>query len=145
MSETTTTTLGNLMERNVTEIFGERDRDRRERAIAELYTDDCAFYDPDGESIGRPALADRAQRILDQNPQDFAIRVVGPAEVLYDLGRVRWQVGPPGTPPVVSGMDVAVFAIGKIRAMYTFIETPSAAGDERPTGLTDPNDQGEGR
>jgi len=123
MIETTTTTLGHLMERNVTEVFGERDRARRERAIAELYTDDCAFYDPDGESIGRAALADRAQRILDQSPQDFAIRVAGPAEVLYDLGRLRWQTGPAGAPPVVSGMDVAVFANGKIRRMYTFIES----------------------
>ena len=145
MIETTTTTLGHLMERNVTEVFGERDRARRERAIAELYTDDCAFYDPDGESIGRAALADRAQRILDQSPEDFAIHVVGPAEVLYDLGRVRWQVGPPGAPPVVSGMDVAVFANGRIQRMYTFIEPPSAAGGEQPRGLTDPNEQGEGR
>ena len=123
MIETTTTTLGHLMERNVTEVFGERDRARRERAIAELYTDDCAFYDPDGESIGRAALADRAQRILDQSPQDFAIRVAGPAEVLYDLGRLRWQTGPAGAAPVVSGMDVAAFANGKIRRMYTFIES----------------------
>jgi len=32
-----TTRLGRLMERNVSEVFGERDPGRRERAIAELY------------------------------------------------------------------------------------------------------------
>ena len=145
MIATTTTTLGHLMERNVTEVFGERDRGRRERAIAELYADDCAFYDPDGESIGRAALADRVQGILDQSPSDFAIGVVGPAEVIHDLGRLRWQAGPAGAPPVLSGMDVAVFADGRIQRMYTFIEAPSTAGGERPTGLASPNDQGEGR
>jgi hypothetical protein len=95
--------------------------------------------------LGRAAIADRAQQILDQSPPDFALRIVAPAEVIHDLGRLRWQVGPVGAPPVVSGMDVAMFANGRIRAMYTFIEPPSAAGDERPTGLTDPNQQGEGR
>jgi hypothetical protein len=47
--------------------------------------------------------------------------------VIHDLGRLRWQTGPAGTPPVLSGMDVAVFANGKIRTLYTFVETPVAA------------------
>ena len=128
MIETTTAALAQLMERNVSEVFGERDRGRRDRSIAELYADDCAFYEADGEFVGRAAISDRAQQILDQSPPDFAIRAAGPAEVVHDLGRVRWQVGPAGAPPVVSGMDVAVFANGKIRAMYTFIETPAGGG-----------------
>jgi hypothetical protein len=131
MIDTEATALGQLMERNVSDVFGERDLGRRERAIAELYADDCAFYEADGAFVGRAALSDRAQQILDQSPPDFAIRVAGPAEVIHDLGRVRWQVGPAGTPAVVSGMDVAVFANGKIRAMYTFIETPDG-----PSGTT---------
>jgi hypothetical protein len=49
--------------------------------------------------------------------------VVGPAEVIHDLGRLRWQMGPEGAPAVVSGMDVAVFAHG-IQTLYTFIEPP---------------------
>jgi hypothetical protein len=122
MMETTTTTLGQLMERNVSEVFGERDPGRRRRAIAQLYADDCAFYDADGESIGQAAVADRVDRILDQSPPGFAIAVVGPAEVVHDLGRLRWQIGPAGAPPVLSGMDVAVFANGRIRTLYTFIE-----------------------
>jgi hypothetical protein len=48
--------------------------------------------------------------------------------VIHDLGRLRWQTGPVGAPPVATGTDVAVFANGKIRALYTFIETPAAAG-----------------
>jgi len=132
MTETTTTTLGQVMERNVSEVFGERDAGRRRRAIAQLYADDCAFYDADGESIGQAAVAERVDRILDQSPPGFAIAVVGPAEVIHDLGRLRWQLGPAGAPPVLSGMDVAVFADGKIRTLYTFIESPVAmAADAR--------------
>jgi hypothetical protein len=122
-----TTTLGQLMERNVSEVFDERDAGRRRHAIAELYAQDCAFYDADGESTGHAAVSERVGRILGQSPPGFAFRLVGHAEVIHDLGRLRWQTGPAGAPPVLSGMDVAIFANGKIRTLYTFIETPAAA------------------
>ena len=120
-------TLGQLMERNVSEVFGERDPGRRRHAISELYADDCATYAADGESIGQAAISDQVGRILDASPPGFAYSLVGPAEVIHDVGRLRWQSGPAGGPPVVSGMDVAVFANGKIKALYTFIDAPTAA------------------
>ena len=123
-----TNSLGQLMERNATEVFGERDAGRRARAIAELYAEDCAFYDAEGESIGQAAISDHVERILDETPPGFAFSLVGPAEVIHDLGRLRWQTGPAGAPPVVSGMDVAVFADRKIRTLYTFVSAPVAAG-----------------
>ena len=79
-------------------------------------------------AIGQAAVSDRVGRILGESPPGFAFSLVGPAEVIHDLGRLRWQTGPAGAPPVASGTDVAVFANGKIRTLYTFIETPVAAG-----------------
>ena len=122
-----TTALGRLMERNVSEVFGERDPVRRIRVIEELYADDCAYYDAESESSGQTAVSDHVGRILDEGPSGFAFSVVGPVEVIHDLGRLRWQMGPAGAPAVVSGMDVAVFANGKIRTLYTFIEAPATA------------------
>jgi hypothetical protein len=130
------TALESLMERNVSEVFGERDPSRRERAIAQLYAEDCALYDAEGESIGKAAVSARVGRILDESPPDFAFSLVGRAEVIHDVGRLRWQTGSAGAPPVLSGMDVAVFANGKIRALYTFIEMPVAAGNDEPRGGT---------
>jgi hypothetical protein len=124
-----TNTLGQLMERNVSEVFGERDSGRRRRAIAELYAEDCAFYEADGESIGQAAVSDRVGRILDEGAPGFAFSLAGHAEVVHDLGRLRWHLGPAGAAPVVSGMDVAVFAKGKIRTLYTFVEAPTGADD----------------
>jgi hypothetical protein len=122
--------LGELMERNVSEVFGERDPGRRRRAISELYADDCAMYAAEGESIGQAAVSEQVGRILDASPPGFAFSLVGHAEVIHDVGRLRWQSGPAGVPPVLSGMDVAVFANGKIKALYTFIETPTEARKE---------------
>jgi SnoaL-like domain len=119
--------LAQLMARNVSEVFGQRDPGRRRRAIAELYAEDCAFYDAEAESVGQAAISDRVERILGDTPPEFAFSLIGPAEVLHDLGRLRWQTGPAGAPPVVSGTDVAVFADGRIRTLYTFLDTPVAA------------------
>jgi hypothetical protein len=105
-----TNTLAQLMERNVAEVFGEPDPGRRRHTVAELYAEDCAFYDADRESIGQAAISDRVGRILDET--GFAFSLVGPAEVIHDLGRLRWQTGPAGAPPVLT-MDVAVFANGR--------------------------------
>jgi hypothetical protein len=113
------------MERNVSEVFGNRDSERRARAIAELYVDDCALYDAEGEAVGQAAVSDRVGHILDESPPGFAFSVVGHAEVVHDVGRLRWESGAAGAPPVLRGMDIAVFANGKIRTLYTFIETPS--------------------
>jgi hypothetical protein len=114
--------LGHLMERNVSEVFGERDAGRRRRTIAELYADDCAYYDAEGANIGQPAVSERVGRIIDASPPGFSFSLVGSAEVIHELGRLRWQSGASGEPAALRGMDVAIFADGKIRTLYTFIE-----------------------
>ena len=45
-------TLGLLMERNLLEVFGQRDSARRAAAIAELYTTDCTFFEAEEEVTG---------------------------------------------------------------------------------------------
>ena len=52
----------------------------------------------------------------------FVFRAAGPAEVNHDVGRLRWQLGPPGAPPVVTGMDIAMFQKGRIRSLHSFLE-----------------------
>ena len=38
-------TLGSLVEKNLSDVFGQRDSTRRAAAIAELYTADCTFFE----------------------------------------------------------------------------------------------------
>jgi hypothetical protein len=88
-------TLGSLMERNLLEVFGQRDSARRAAAIAELYTADCTFYEAKEQVTGREALNAKVGSILKDAP-GFVFRAVGPAQVNHDLGRLRWQLGPAG-------------------------------------------------
>ena len=119
-------TFGQLMERNVLEVFGERDSERRKSAINQLYTETCTFFEAHDQVIGRDALNAKVEQILREAP-GFVFRLAGPAEVNHDLGRLRWHFGPDGAAPVVTGMDVAVFEQGRIRALYAFLD--KAAND----------------
>ncbi|MFK4500006.1 nuclear transport factor 2 family protein [Bradyrhizobium japonicum] len=119
-----TDTLGPLMERNLLEVFGQPDSARRAVAIAEIYTANCTFFEAGERIVGHQALNARIERILLEAP-GFVFRATGPAEVNHDLGRLQWHLGPAGAPPVVTGMDVAIFEHGRIRALYTFLDKPA--------------------
>jgi hypothetical protein len=114
------------MERNVLEVFGERNSARRKSVIDELYTENCSFFEADDQVIGRDALNAKVEQLLEEAP-GFVFRLAGPADVNHDLGRLRWHFGPNGAAPVVTGMDVAIFKQGRICSLYAFIE--KAAND----------------
>jgi len=40
--------ISTLLTRNLHDVFGENDAARRRAAIDEIFTEDCAFYDPKG-------------------------------------------------------------------------------------------------
>ena len=113
--------LGHLMERNLLEVFGQRDSERRKVAISELYTENCTFFEAEEQIVGRDAVNEKVEHILRDAP-GFVFRLVGPPQVNHDLGRLQWQFGPNGAAPVVRGTDVAVFERGRIRALYTFLD-----------------------
>jgi hypothetical protein len=93
--------LGRLMEKNLLEVFGQRDPARRAAAIAELYAADCTFFEPDEQIVGRDALNAKIERLLQQAP-GFVFRASGPAQVNHGLGLLQWHLGPAGAPPVVT-------------------------------------------
>ena len=54
-----------LLHSNLHEVFSERNPQRRRAAIERTYTEDVTFIDPEGEFVGRQALNDQAQKLLD--------------------------------------------------------------------------------
>ena len=142
--------LGHLMERNLLEVFGQRDSERRKVAISELYTEDCTFFETEEQIVGRDALSKKVEHILQDAPK-FLFGLVGTPQVNHDHGRLQWQFGPNGAAPVVTGMDVAVFERGRIRALYTFLdnvpshENPKGQNRAKHTGQTTAADVGQVR
>ena len=101
-------------------VFSERDPEKRRAAVERTYVDDVRFVDPDGESVGREALNDRAQKILDDAPADFVLEEDGLAYVSTDTAVRPWRFGPPGS-PVVRGIDILTVRDGSVSVVRTLI------------------------
>ena len=102
------------------DVFAERDPEKRRAAIERTYAEDVRFIDPDGESVGREAINDRAQKILDDAPADFVLEGDGLAYVSPDTAIQAWRFGPPGS-PVVRGIDVLTVRDGSVSVVRTLI------------------------
>jgi SnoaL-like domain len=118
--------IATLLTRNLHEVFGEGDPDRRRAAVEVLYTEDAAFYDPQGIHRGRDAIDAIAGKIRAMHP-DFRYTPIHPPEVLHGTaGRLQWISGRPGEPAAYSGTDFIVAREGRIAALYLFFDSPPA-------------------
>ncbi|WJH40927.1 nuclear transport factor 2 family protein [Aliirhizobium terrae] len=111
-----------LMTRNLHDVFGEGDADRRRKAIDEIFAEDAVFYEQDSIHRGRDEIANIAGIIRNTHP-DFRYTVVRPPEQLHETaGRIQWVSGRPGEPPAYAGTDIIVARDGKIAAVYLFFD-----------------------
>jgi len=114
-------TTENLLTRNLLEVFGERDAEKRRSAIAELWADDGVFADPHGRYVGHTELNDAVSQLHARFP-GFVFRPTRAPQSFYDVGRLAWGHGPAGEPPKVTGLDVITVRDGRIVALYAFID-----------------------
>ena len=85
-----------LLQSNLYEVFSGRDPQRRWTAIARTYTEDVTFTDPEAAFVGRQALNDQAQKLLDGVTADFVFEEDWPRYVGTDIAVLAWRFGPPG-------------------------------------------------
>jgi hypothetical protein len=109
-----------LLYANLREVFSERDPDKRWAAIERTYAEDVEFVDPDGEFIGRQALNNQAQKILDGAPADAVLEEEGPRYVGTDTAVQAWRFGPPGS-PVARGIDILTLRDSRVIAVRTLL------------------------
>ena len=102
------------------EVFSERDPERRRAAIEGTYPEDVRFIDPEGEVVGRQALNQRAQKILDDAPSNFVLEEDGLGYITSDTAAMPWRFGPPGS-PVVRGIDILTLRDGRVSVVRTLI------------------------
>ena len=95
--------ISTLLKRNLQDVFGEGDPERRRAAIDEIYTEDVVFYDPSkGVYRGRDEI-DRIERRIKESllaPQGPADRVE--MRGLWTLPAARARVHYESTPRVHS-------------------------------------------
>ncbi|MFC0410361.1 nuclear transport factor 2 family protein [Roseomonas elaeocarpi] len=118
--------IATLLIRNLHDVFGENDPDRRRAAAAEIFTEDAAFFEPSGIYRGPDEIARIAGVIRATHPE-FRYTPLGEPEELQDAaGRLRWVSGPPDAAPAYAGTDIIVARDGRITALYLFFDKPDA-------------------
>ena len=115
-----------LLHSNLHEVFSERDPERRRAAIERTYTEDVTFTDPEGEFVGRQALNDQAQKLLDGPVAGFALEEDGPRYVGTDTAALAWRIGPPDG-PVARGIDILTIRDGRVSILRTLIAPEAEA------------------
>ena len=114
-----------LLTLNLHEVFSQRDADKRWAAIERAYDEGVKFIDSEGESVGRQALSDRAQKLLDGAPADFVLEEDSPRYLSPDTAALAWRFGPSGS-PVARGIDILTVRDGRVSVLHTLL----AAGTE---------------
>ena len=113
--------ISTLLKRNLQEVFGENDVERRRAAIEELFTEDCVFYEPKGIYRGRDEINRIAGEIKATHP-DFRYEPTSEPEELGNGGRIPWVSGRPGEAPAYAGTDFIIARDGRIAALYLFFD-----------------------
>lgn len=113
-----------LLERNLQEVFGEGDDERRRTAIDELWAEDGVLHIPPGMIVGRDAIDKFAGQLRATHPH-YVYTPHGTPQVLQDAGRLAWGSGPRGEVPDYTGWDVITVRNGMITALYVFLDENS--------------------
>jgi hypothetical protein len=114
--------IATLLLRNLHDVFGENDPERRHAAVDEIYNEDVVFYDPSkGVYRGRDAIA-RIAGVIKATHPDFSYQPIAEAEEVGDGGRVQWVSGRHGEAPAYAGTDFIVARDGRIAAIYLFFD-----------------------
>src|SRR5438477_13030882 len=113
--------ISTLLIRNLHDVFGENDPARRRAAIDEIFTEDCAFYEPRGVYRGRGEI-DRVPGAIKATHPDFRYQPIAGTEELGHGGRIQWVSGRPGEAPAYAGSDFIIVRDGRVAALYLFLD-----------------------
>ena len=114
--------ISTLLTRNLHDVLGENDTERRRAAIKEIFTEDCVFCEPGGRVYRGRDEIDRIAGTLRATHPDFRYQPIAAPEESGNGGRVRWVEGSPGEAPALAGTDFIIARDGRIAALYLFFD-----------------------
>ena len=115
--------IATLLRRNLAEVFGENDPERRRSTISEIYAEDAAVHAPPGTIVGQDAIDKFAGDLRSTHPH-YVYTPSAEPQALHDSGRLVWGSGPAGEPPRYTGEDFILVRNGKIEALYVYLDSP---------------------
>jgi hypothetical protein len=101
--------------------WNETDTTARRAQIDTLWTEDACLTDPMAVAEGKDAIDATIAGVRAQFP-GLVFRLIGPVDGHHEQARFTWAASPADGEDLVVGFDVAVFAGGRIRSVYGFLD-----------------------
>ena len=114
--------ISKLLIRNLDDVFGESDAERRRVAVDEIFHENAVFYDPNNTVYRGRDEIHRIAGVIKATHPDFRYRPLAPPQEVGNGGRVRWVSGRPGEAPEYAGTDFIIVRDGRIAAVYLFFD-----------------------
>lgn len=109
--------------------WNESDPERRRALIAETWAEDGSYVDPLMAGDGHDGINAMVQGVQDQY-LGFRFRRTSDLDAHHDRVRFSWEVGLEGGSPLAGGVDFAVIAGDRLRAVTGFLDfAPSPNGN----------------
>src|SRR2546428_3377457 len=114
--------ISTLLTRNLHDVFGENDPERRRAAIDDIFTEDGVFYDPSkGVYRGRDEI-DRVARAIKATHPDFRYQPIAGPEESGNGGRRPWVSCRPGEGPAFPRAGLVVTRDARTAALYLLFD-----------------------
>jgi hypothetical protein len=116
-------TIATLLTRNLHDVFGENDPERRRTAIEDIFAEDALFHDLQTGVHGGWDEIDRIAGAIKSTHPDFRYTPIREPESLGGAaGRIQWVSGRVGEAPAYAGTDFIVARDGRITGLYLFFD-----------------------
>jgi hypothetical protein len=115
--------IATLLTRNLHDVFGENDPERRRTAIEDIFAEDALFLDArTGVHRGWDAIDRIAGAIRSTHPDFRYTPTREPENLGGTAGRIQWVSGRPGQAPAYAGTDFILARDSRIAALYLFFD-----------------------
>jgi acetaldehyde dehydrogenase (acetylating) len=116
--------FNDLVERYIA-VWNEVDPDRRQRLIADTFSDGASYVDPLMASEGHAAIDGMVRAVQARFP-GYRFRRAGVVDGHHDRIRFRWELATEGGPVVAKGTDFATVASARMTTVTGFIDQAPA-------------------
>jgi hypothetical protein len=113
-----------LLEDSLLVVWNDRNAENRLASMKKIYAPDINFFESNtGEAIiGFQPLNELISRLQAEWPIEFQFELNKPSQVNHHVQVVSWNLGPQGSSPVATGVDVAVVENDLIKSLYLFLD-----------------------
>lgn len=111
-----------LIEKNLNQVWAQRDASLRIKAIETLYRPDAGLYHVGHQTKGHEAINASVGQVLESFPEEFSFFLLKPVLVNNNMAQAHWGIGSNPQFPTATGIDIALIEDGKIKSLYVFLD-----------------------